>query len=128
MKKYTSFILIVLLGISMTAFSNNSSRNNNGRPGNYSSNGNRNNNNNNNSRPGGNNNHNDRNNRPDNNSRPGNNNTNNRNPDRNNNNNGSHNNTGNSGQYCVEKRKNSDQCIRYENYNRGELPSRPPKL
>ena len=119
MRRYRSLILIVLLGISMIGFSRDNNRNNNGRPGNYSNNG----------RPGGNQNQNNGNNRPGNNSRPGNNNnsTNDRNPGWNNN--GSHNsNTGNSGKYCVEKKKNSNQCIRYENYNGSQLPNKPPKL
>ena len=127
MKRYRSLILIVLLGISMVGFSRNNDRNNNGRPGNYSNNGDRHNNN---SRPGGNQNHNNGNNRPGNNSRPGNNNnnTNDRNPGWNNNNGSHNNNTGNSGKYCAEKKKNSNQCIRYENYNGGQLPNKPPKL
>ena len=130
MKKYRLFIMLVLLGLSITGFGQNNSRNNGQRPGNYNNNGNRNNN----SRPGGNQNRNqnDRNNRPDNNFRPGNNNHNNandRNPGWNGNNNERYdNNAGNSGKYCVEKRKNSNQCIRYEDYNKGKLPSRPPKL
>ena len=108
--------------VSVTGFSHNNSRNNNGRPGNY----------NNNSRPDGNQNRNDRNDRPNNNQRPGNNNnnynnTNNRNPGGTNNKPQNHPN--NQGSYCKEKRKNSNQCIRYENYNgAGKLPSRPPKL
>ena len=104
MRRYRSLILIVLLGISMIGFSRNNDRNNN------------------NSRPGGNQNQNNGNNRPGNNSRPGNNNTNDRNPGWNNNS------TGNSGKYCAEKKRNSNQCIRYENYNGGQLPNKPPKL
>jgi hypothetical protein len=125
MKKYISFMLVILLGISVTAFGNNSGRNNdNRRPGNHSDRGN------NNSRPGGNHNN------SGNSSRPGNNNhnnTNDRNPGRNpggSNNDGKNNNHGNNSvKICVEKRRNSDQCIRYGNYNGGGgLPSRPPKL
>lgn len=120
MKRYTSFILIVLLGISMTGFSRNNNRNNNERSGNYNNNGNGSYNN---SRPGGNPNPNNRPNNP----RPENNRPDDRNPGGNYNNR-SNNNIGKQGTHCVEKRKNSDQCIKYENYNGGQLPSRPPKL
>ncbi|MDR2878602.1 MAG: hypothetical protein LBV03_01630 [Fusobacteriales bacterium] len=105
MKRYRSLILIVLLGISMIGFSRNNNRNNNGRAGNYSNNGYRHNNN---SRPG----RNRGNHHSGNNSRPG----------------WNNNNTGNSGKYCVEKKRNFNQCVRYENYKNGQLPSRPPKL
>ena len=116
MKKYMSFMMVILLGLSLTAFGNSSGRNNNtGRPGNYNNNGNGNQNN----RPGGN-----QNNRPGNNNNNNNNNSHDRNP-------GSNHNNGNNNavRYCVEKKRNSDKCIRYENYNGGgQLPSKPPKL